>query len=138
MRAQAGQNVMAVLPYALSNDQRHVRVELAKHFHPHLLRINEPVLLDRVKAMTSHKLAAFPLQSVREDALHPRLFRPGLLIGTQAQIAISHQINLSAFESLVCFHAWAETVAEKQKAESRKLKLEMLALNGHLLAPFGT
>jgi hypothetical protein len=59
MREQAVEQVMAVLPDALGDNERCVGVQLAEHFHAHLLRINETRASSPVIGMRANGLPAF-------------------------------------------------------------------------------
>ena len=104
MGEQAVEQVMAVLPDALRDDERRAGVQLAEHLHAHLLRINEPVLLGRVVGMCANGLPTFGLEGRDKHGFHPGLFRPAFLVGTEAQVAVGHQTNLLRFQSLGRLH----------------------------------
>src|ERR1051325_1136084 len=70
---------MAVLPNAFRDDKRGLGVELAKNFHPHLLRVYEPVPLRRVITMRVHRRPAFRFERAGEDCFHFFLLRPAFL-----------------------------------------------------------
>jgi len=63
MGGQAGQNVMAILPDALRDNQRGDRVEPAEHLDAHLLRVKEAVLLLFVEGVCAHDGPALVFQA---------------------------------------------------------------------------
>src|ERR1041385_4270775 len=85
---------MAVLPNAFRDDKRGLGVELAKNFHPHLLRVYEPVPLRRVITMRAHRRPAFRFERAGEDGLHFFLLWPAFLVRAQAQVAVGHKVHL--------------------------------------------
>ena len=65
MRDQPVQDMMAVLPDRLGDNQRRFGVNLAKDLHAVLLAVNKAVLLDRVVRMAALDGRAFFLQRPR-------------------------------------------------------------------------
>src|SRR5215468_9255089 len=104
MGKQSMEQVMAVLPDTLGDDERRVGVELAKHLHPHFLGVNEAMLLPWVVRVSADDLPTFRLQRRGEDSFHFRLFGPALLIGGETKIAVGHQVNVFRFQWCSGFH----------------------------------
>src|ERR1043166_3041534 len=104
VRKQARQKVLAVLPYALRHNQRRFGIQPAKDLHPHLLRINETVLLPLVIRMRPNRRPPLSLESLRQNRFHLRLLRPAFLIGGKPQIAVGHQVSLPALKRSDRFH----------------------------------
>ena len=104
MSEQAGQNVMAILPDALRDNERRVGIKAAENFHAHLLRIDEAMALRFVEGMRAHHAPAFGFKRSRDDGLHLHLFRPALLVGGRAEVAAGHEVNVTRFEPYRCLH----------------------------------
>jgi hypothetical protein len=97
MSEQPMQEMMTVLPNAFGHNERRVRIQVAENLHPHLLGINETMLLLLVEGMSAHGRPALSRQGLGDDTLHFGLFRPAFLIGGQAKIAIGHEVELLGF-----------------------------------------
>jgi len=95
---EAGEQMLAILPDGFCDDQRGLRIELAKHREAHFLGIDETVLLLGVVRVGADDPPPFLAESGRERGLHFGLLRPALLIGGQAEIAVGDQIHLPRFE----------------------------------------
>jgi len=128
MRAQSGENMVAVLPYTFGHDQWRVRIKFPENFHPHFLRIDEAVPPGFVERMRANRLPAFRFDGSREDRFHLRLLRPAFLIGREAQIAIGEQVNAlglaargSGFEVFVSVHGPGK-IRQRARALSMALK----------------
>ena len=91
---------------AFGDDQAALRDQLAKYFHPHLLRIDKAVLLSAVEWMRANDFPAFGFESPGERRSPFGLFRPAFLVGGKPEIAIGHQIDVFGFKTL---HIPAET-----------------------------
>src|SRR5207253_1024855 len=88
MRVQAMEQMMAVLPHGLHHDERRIARDLAEHFHPVFLAVDEAALFLRIVWMTTLYLASFALDGANDGSLGALLRRPALLICRQSQVAV--------------------------------------------------
>ncbi len=95
MMLKSGKDVVAVLPYGLSDNDRRVGMDLQENVHAHALIIDEavpPILAVRVRAAQGKP---FGPQGFGELLFHLRLSRPADLICRLAQIAAGDQQHFS-------------------------------------------
>ena len=86
--------MVRILPDTFRHDQRRIRVQLAKNFDPHFLRINEAMLFDAVERVGANHLPAFRFQRGAERLFHFVLFRPAVLVGGRAKVATGDEANV--------------------------------------------
>ena len=77
---QPGQDVMAVLPDAFSDDERGVRIEGPEDFHAHFLGIDETMALGRIPGVRTDQFPALGLEGAGQRGFHPGLLRPAGLV----------------------------------------------------------
>ena len=87
VRGQSRQHVVRVLPHGLGDDDGRFRIDVAKHFHAHFLRVDEAVLLHRIERMRALHRPALLLQRPLQGRFHGLLRWPARLIGGETQIA---------------------------------------------------
>src|ERR1051325_3758880 len=85
MRRQARQNMMRILPNGLRDDQGAVRIEPAKNFEAHFLRIDESMFFLFIECIRALNVMAFALDRLREQCLHPSLLGPALFVGGRTE-----------------------------------------------------
>ena len=91
MRIQAVQQVMAILPDGLHDNQRRLRRNFAKDFHTAFLAIDETMLFRRIVAMAAAHLASLAADGLENGVLGLSLGGPTHLISGQAQIPVGDQ-----------------------------------------------
>lgn len=117
MREQSVENVMAVLPDAFGDDERRVRVKLAKDLHAHLLRIDEAVAPGLVERMRADDGPALGLERLDEDGFHRGLGGPAFLVGRSAKVAIGHEVNVTRLEWCWSLHVSCGEVSDTRRLE---------------------
>jgi hypothetical protein len=100
MGEQTSEKVMAVLPNAFGDDEWGIGIELAKDFHPHLLGIDETMLLLFVERMSADDIPAFGFEGFGEDGFHFGLFRPAFLVCGKTKIAIGEKVGVFGLKTL--------------------------------------
>ena len=81
MAHQAGQNMIAVLPYRFGDHDRRIRGDVREDIHAHALVIDEAVLELRIVGMRAAQGESFGLESLGQLRFHLRLRGPADLIG---------------------------------------------------------
>ena len=136
MGAQAGQDVMAVLPDGFGYHQGGIRWYLGENSHPHLLAVNEPVPLDRVVTVGPAGGPPEIGQSRHEGLLELLLHRPAGCVRRQAQVATGNQPNGLGLETgplgdcrqLVVWHGGPLVVLVVRLMATGKLSLQCYSL----------
>ena len=128
MGEEAREEVMAVLPDGLGDDERGVGVEAAKDFQPGFLGIDEAMFFGFIEGMGADGFPALSSESLGEGVFHFGLLRPAFLIGREAQVAIGNEINVAGLQ-LNILHRTGEF--EKNLRKRRDCaKRKVLAVDG--------
>ena len=93
MRGQAGEEVMRILPNGFRNDERAFRIEPAKNFQPHFLRIDETVLFLFIEWIRALNFVACALDRVGEQRFHAGLLGPAFFVRGRPEIAAGNEIH---------------------------------------------
>ncbi len=93
MRGQARENVVAVLPYRLGDDERCIDRDIAKNFHAVFLAVDEAVALFLVEAMGALDREAFLADDRNEGFFHGILRGLAGLVGRGAKVAADDEID---------------------------------------------
>ena len=93
MREQSVQQVVRILPHRLSDDERGIGIDVAKHLDALLLRADEAVAQLRFVRVGADQSVAKRGDGGRELGLHLGLGGPALLVGGSAQVAVGDELD---------------------------------------------
>ena len=91
MGEESLQEMVAVLPDSLGNDDRGVLGDVAEDLHAVLLAVDEAVAFHRIEAVTAADRAAFLFNYLDQQGLHGLLRLLAFLVGGGAEIAVGDE-----------------------------------------------